>query len=57
MAAEEVTVDKKGRVQIPKAIRDKVGLRVGGVDSDFGRLEEVKKVNRQAKGRVACRWL
>ena len=27
---EEVTVDHKGRVQIPKAIRDKVGLHVGG---------------------------
>lgn len=30
VTAEEVTVDKKGRVQIPKAIRDKVGLHVGG---------------------------
>ena len=30
MASEEVTVDHKGRVQIPKAIREKVGLRVGG---------------------------
>jgi len=30
MAAEEVTVDQKGRVQIPKAIRDKVWLHVGG---------------------------
>ena len=29
MAIEEVTVDYKGRVQIPKAIRDKVGLHVG----------------------------
>ena len=28
--AEEVTVDLKGRIQIPKAIRDKVGLHVGG---------------------------
>ena len=27
---EEVIVDNKGRVQIPKAIRDKVGLHVGG---------------------------
>jgi AbrB family looped-hinge helix DNA binding protein len=30
MSVEEVTVDHKGRVQIPKAIRDKVGLHVGG---------------------------
>ena len=30
MATEEVTVDNKGRIQIPKAIRDKVGLHVGG---------------------------
>ena len=30
MSAEEVTVDRKGRVQIPKAVRDKVGLQVGG---------------------------
>ena len=30
MNAEEVIVDQKGRVQIPKAIRDKVGLHVGG---------------------------
>lgn len=30
MSVEEVTVDQKGRVQIPKAIRDKVGLHVGG---------------------------
>jgi AbrB family looped-hinge helix DNA binding protein len=30
MAVEEVTIDQKGRVQIPKAIRDKVGLPVGG---------------------------
>jgi AbrB family looped-hinge helix DNA binding protein len=30
MTAEEVTVDHKGRVQIPKAIRDRVGLHVGG---------------------------
>jgi len=30
MSTEEVTVDNKGRVQIPKAIRDRVGLRVGG---------------------------
>ena len=30
MSAEEVTVDHKGRVQIPKAVRDKVGLQVGG---------------------------
>ena len=29
MATEEVIVDHKGRVQIPKAIRDKVGLHVG----------------------------
>jgi AbrB family looped-hinge helix DNA binding protein len=30
MSAEEVTVDKKGRVLIPKEVRDKVGLRTGG---------------------------
>ena len=30
MSTEEVTVDRKGRVQIPKAVRDKVGLQVGG---------------------------
>jgi AbrB family looped-hinge helix DNA binding protein len=30
MATEEITVDNKGRVQIPKGIRDKVGLHVGG---------------------------
>jgi AbrB family looped-hinge helix DNA binding protein len=30
MSVEEVTVDHKGRVQIPKAIRDKVGLHIGG---------------------------
>lgn len=30
MGTEEVTVDQRGRVQIPKAIRDKVGLQVGG---------------------------
>ena len=30
MSIEEVTVDHKGRVQIPKAVRDKVGLQVGG---------------------------
>ena len=30
MSTEEVTVDSKGRVQIPKAVRDKVGLQVGG---------------------------
>ena len=30
MDTEEVTVDRKGRVQIPKAVRDKVGLHVGG---------------------------
>ncbi len=30
VTAEEVTVDNKGRVQIPKKIRDKVGLHVGG---------------------------
>ncbi len=29
MSTEEVTVDSKGRVQIPKAVRDRVGLRVG----------------------------
>jgi AbrB family looped-hinge helix DNA binding protein len=26
----EVTVDSKGRIQIPKAVRDKVGLHIGG---------------------------
>jgi AbrB family looped-hinge helix DNA binding protein len=30
MSTEEVTVDCKGRIQIPKAVRDKVGLHVGG---------------------------
>jgi AbrB family looped-hinge helix DNA binding protein len=30
MSTEEVTVDRKGRIQIPKAIRDKVGLHAGG---------------------------
>jgi AbrB family looped-hinge helix DNA binding protein len=30
VTAEEVAVDNKGRVQIPKKIRDKVGLHVGG---------------------------
>jgi len=30
MRTEEVTVDRKGRVLIPKAVRDKVGLQVGG---------------------------
>ena len=30
MSTEEVTVDNKGRVLIPKEIRDKIGLRVGG---------------------------
>ena len=30
MSTEEVTVDDKGRVLIPKEVRDKVGLRVGG---------------------------
>lgn len=30
MASEEVIVDCKGRIQIPKAVRDKVGLHVGG---------------------------
>jgi AbrB family looped-hinge helix DNA binding protein len=29
MTAEEVIVDSKGRIQIPKAVRDKVGLHVG----------------------------
>ncbi len=29
MSTEEITVDSKGRIQIPKAVRDKVGLRVG----------------------------
>jgi len=29
MSTEEVTVDKKGRVLIPKEIRDKVGLKAG----------------------------
>jgi AbrB family looped-hinge helix DNA binding protein len=30
MTTEEVTVDNKGRVLIPKEVRDKVGLAVGG---------------------------
>ena len=30
MSTEEVIVDSKGRVLIPKHIRDKVGLRAGG---------------------------
>jgi AbrB family looped-hinge helix DNA binding protein len=30
MSTQEVTVDDKGRVLIPKEVRDKVGLRVGG---------------------------
>jgi AbrB family looped-hinge helix DNA binding protein len=30
MNVEEVTVDSKGRIQIPKAVRDKVGLHAGG---------------------------
>lgn len=30
MTTEEVTIDCKGRVLIPKDIRDKVGLRIGG---------------------------
>ena len=30
MSTQEVNVDNKGRVQIPKAIRDKVGLQRGG---------------------------
>ncbi len=30
MSAEEVIVDRKGRVLMPKAMRDKVGLQVGG---------------------------
>ena len=30
MSTEEVTVDDKGRVLIPKEIRDKIGLRAGG---------------------------
>jgi AbrB family looped-hinge helix DNA binding protein len=30
MSAEEVTVDNKGRVLIPKEVREKVGLQVGG---------------------------
>ena len=30
MSSEKVTVDRKGRVQIPKAVRDKVGLQAGG---------------------------
>jgi bifunctional DNA-binding transcriptional regulator/antitoxin component of YhaV-PrlF toxin-antitoxin module len=30
MITEEVSVDNKGRVLIPKEVPDKVGLRVGG---------------------------
>jgi AbrB family looped-hinge helix DNA binding protein len=30
MGTEEVTVDKKGRVLIPKEFRDKIGLQAGG---------------------------
>lgn len=30
MSTEEVTVDCKGRVLIPKKFRDRVGLQVGG---------------------------
>jgi AbrB family looped-hinge helix DNA binding protein len=30
LSVEEVTVDRKGRVLIPKAVRDKVGLQAGG---------------------------
>ena len=30
MIVEEVSVDCKGRIQIPKAVRDKVGLHSGG---------------------------
>ena len=30
MSVEEVNVDDKGRVLIPKEVRDKVGLKAGG---------------------------
>jgi AbrB family looped-hinge helix DNA binding protein len=30
MTTEEVTVDEKGRILIPKATREKIGLRTGG---------------------------
>jgi len=30
MSTQEVNIDHKGRVQIPKAIREKVGLHSGG---------------------------
>ena len=30
MTAEEVIIDGKGRVLIPKEVRDKLGLRAGG---------------------------
>ena len=30
MTTEEVTVDNKGRVLIPKGARDKIGLQTGG---------------------------
>ena len=30
MSTEELTIDNKGRVLIPKKIRDKIGLQTGG---------------------------
>ena len=30
MSFEEVAIDEKGRILIPKETRDKIGLRVGG---------------------------
>ena len=30
MSTEEITVDSKGRVLIPKVVRDKMGLHAGG---------------------------
>lgn len=42
MPAEEVIVDRKGRIQIPKVVRDKVGLRIGG--KAFLKVEKEKVI-------------